>query len=261
MGRIIKKRVEYGGSSNSSENIKYDDTKNVKEAIDEVKSDIATTNSNLSTNFPTAWNYPILSSCMINEFDYTYGNEVAQRDAILKLSTNTHESFTYLGLRTALINYSNGKEMILYSGNGDRYGGGIVLSNISQKFFKAEKDDITFFDIDSINSNFSKIPHPIEVASGYSAYASIIRQNCWRTKDFLYLNFALNITNCNAIEQNMALIELNLHAHGMSDILAFSYANSNLIEFYTSDTSLCVNVQPTENIAYFVTGVIPINSL
>ena len=153
MGKIIKKRIEYGGSSNSAENIKYDDTKNVKEAIDGVKSDIADVNSNLSTNFPTAWNYPILSSCMINEFDYTYGNEVAQRDAILKLSTNTHESFTYLGLRTALINYSNGKEMILYSGNGDRYGGGIILSNISQKFFKAEKDDITFFDIDSINSN------------------------------------------------------------------------------------------------------------
>ena len=157
MGKIIKKRIEYGGSSNSAENIKYDDTKNVKEAIDEVKSDIATTNSNLSTNFPTAWNYPILSSCMINEFDYTYGNEVAQRDAILKLSTNTYESFTYLGLRTALINYSNGKEMILYSGNGDRYGGGIIFSNISQKFFKAEKDDITFFDIDSINSNFNNL--------------------------------------------------------------------------------------------------------
>ena len=157
MGKIIKKRVEYGGSSNSAENIKYDDNKNVKEAVDEVKSDIAATNSNLSTNFPTAWNYPILSSCMINELDYTYGNEVAQRDAILKLSTNTHESFTYLGLRTALINYSNGKEMILYSGNGDRYGGGIILSNISQKFFKAEKDDITFFDIDSINSNFNNL--------------------------------------------------------------------------------------------------------
>ena len=36
MGKIIKKRIEYGGSSNSAENIKYDDTKNVKEAIDEV---------------------------------------------------------------------------------------------------------------------------------------------------------------------------------------------------------------------------------
>ena len=38
MGKIIKKRVEYGGSSNSAENIKYDDTKNVKEAINEVDS-------------------------------------------------------------------------------------------------------------------------------------------------------------------------------------------------------------------------------
>ena len=51
MGKIIKKRVEYGGSSNSAENIKYDDTKNVKEAIDEVKSDIAYVNSNLSVRY------------------------------------------------------------------------------------------------------------------------------------------------------------------------------------------------------------------
>ena len=66
MGKIIKKRVEYGGSSNSAENIKYDDTKNVKEAINEVKSEIDKVNSNLSkfpnyTNilhtfsFDTAW--------------------------------------------------------------------------------------------------------------------------------------------------------------------------------------------------------------
>ena len=48
MGKIIKKRIEYGGSSNSAENIKYDDTKNVKEAINEVKSEIADANSNLS---------------------------------------------------------------------------------------------------------------------------------------------------------------------------------------------------------------------
>lgn len=40
MGKIIKKRVEYGGSSNSAENIKYDDTKNVKEAINEVNSNL-----------------------------------------------------------------------------------------------------------------------------------------------------------------------------------------------------------------------------
>ena len=35
MGKIIKNGVELSGSSNSAENIKYDDTKNVKEAIDE----------------------------------------------------------------------------------------------------------------------------------------------------------------------------------------------------------------------------------
>lgn len=48
MGKIIKKRVEYGGSSNSAENIKYDDTKNVKQAIDEVKSELAGVNSEIA---------------------------------------------------------------------------------------------------------------------------------------------------------------------------------------------------------------------
>ena len=54
MGKIIKKRIEYGGSSNSAENIKYDDTKNVKEAINEVKSEIADANSNLQNK--ANWN-------------------------------------------------------------------------------------------------------------------------------------------------------------------------------------------------------------
>lgn len=48
MGKIIKKRIEYGGSSNSAENIKYDDTKNVKQAIDGVKSDIAGVKSDIA---------------------------------------------------------------------------------------------------------------------------------------------------------------------------------------------------------------------
>ena len=43
MGKIIKKRIEYGGSSNSAENIKYDDTKNVKEAINEVGNKLGNT--------------------------------------------------------------------------------------------------------------------------------------------------------------------------------------------------------------------------
>ena len=51
MGKIIKKRIEYGGSSNSAENIKYDDAKNVKEAIDEVNSEIAEVKSNLDNKY------------------------------------------------------------------------------------------------------------------------------------------------------------------------------------------------------------------
>ena len=35
MGKIIRKCIEHGGSSNYAENINYDDNKNVKEAISE----------------------------------------------------------------------------------------------------------------------------------------------------------------------------------------------------------------------------------
>lgn len=47
MGKIVRKKVDFGGTSNSAEKIKYDDTTNVKEAIDEVKAGLDTTNSNL----------------------------------------------------------------------------------------------------------------------------------------------------------------------------------------------------------------------
>ena len=59
MGKIIRKCVEYGGSSNSAENIKYDDNKNMKEAIDEIKSDIAATNSNLIASDNTKFRFGV----------------------------------------------------------------------------------------------------------------------------------------------------------------------------------------------------------
>lgn len=74
------------------------------------------------------------------------------------------------------------------------------------------------------------------------------------------MNFVLIITNKNAIEQDIPLIGLNLHAHGMNDVLAFS-GDYKLMEFYTLETSLCVNIIPTDNVAYFINGAIPINSL
>ena len=40
MGKIVRKRVDFGGSSNSADRIKYDDTKNVKVAIDEINSNL-----------------------------------------------------------------------------------------------------------------------------------------------------------------------------------------------------------------------------
>ena len=44
MGKIVRKRKEFGGSSNSAENIMYDATKNVKEAIDETKNEVSELN-------------------------------------------------------------------------------------------------------------------------------------------------------------------------------------------------------------------------
>ena len=67
MGKIIKRRVEYGGSSNSAENIKYDDTKNVKQAIDEVKSDIAGVKSNLESCFQSVSNGKALVASAITD--------------------------------------------------------------------------------------------------------------------------------------------------------------------------------------------------
>ena len=40
MGKIIKNGIEYGGSSNSAENINYDDTKNVKTVINSIDSNL-----------------------------------------------------------------------------------------------------------------------------------------------------------------------------------------------------------------------------
>lgn len=48
MGKIVRKRKEFSGSSNSAENIMYDATKNVKEAIDEAKNEVSELNSNLT---------------------------------------------------------------------------------------------------------------------------------------------------------------------------------------------------------------------
>lgn len=41
MGKVMMKGVPFGGSASSAEQIIYDDSTNVKEAIDEVKSDLS----------------------------------------------------------------------------------------------------------------------------------------------------------------------------------------------------------------------------
>ena len=71
MGKIVRQGVEYGGSSNSADCIKYNDTKSVKEAIDEIK---ASSSSN-----PTA------SSVTFNNTD-TGLNATNVQDAVTEVN-------------------------------------------------------------------------------------------------------------------------------------------------------------------------------
>lgn len=57
MGKIVRKRKEFGGSSNSAENIMYDETKNVKGAIDETKNEVSELNSSLTANDNLTFNF------------------------------------------------------------------------------------------------------------------------------------------------------------------------------------------------------------
>ena len=54
MGKIVRQGVEYGGSSNSADCIKYNDTKSVKEAIDEIKASSSSNPTAASVTFDNA---------------------------------------------------------------------------------------------------------------------------------------------------------------------------------------------------------------
>ena len=78
MGKIIKKRIEYGGSSDSAENIKYDDTKNVKEAINEVgnklgNTDISAIGDGTATGAISTLNSNLSQALYIVSFDSSTG--------------------------------------------------------------------------------------------------------------------------------------------------------------------------------------------
>ena len=51
MGKIVRQGVEYGGSSNSADCIKYNETKSVKEAIDEIKASSSSNPTAASVTF------------------------------------------------------------------------------------------------------------------------------------------------------------------------------------------------------------------
>ena len=54
MGKIVRQGVEYGGSSNSADCIKYNETKSVKEAIDEIKASSSSNPTAASVTFDNA---------------------------------------------------------------------------------------------------------------------------------------------------------------------------------------------------------------
>lgn len=72
MGKIIKKRIEYGGSSNSAENIKYDDTKNVKEAINEVGNLLGNTDISSIGDGTVTGGLDALNSNLMNQMVYLW---------------------------------------------------------------------------------------------------------------------------------------------------------------------------------------------
>ena len=76
MGKIVKQGVEYGGSSNSADCIKYNNTKSVKEAIDEIKAS--------SSSDPTA------SSVTFNNTD-TGLNATNIQDAVTEVNGKLNE--------------------------------------------------------------------------------------------------------------------------------------------------------------------------
>ena len=87
MGKIVRQGVEYGGSSNSADCIKYNETKSVKEVIDEIKAS--------SSNNPTA------SSVTFDNTD-TGLNATNVQDAITEVNGKLQVFKTTLGKDTVL---------------------------------------------------------------------------------------------------------------------------------------------------------------
>ena len=110
MGKIIKKRIEYGGSSNSAENIKYDDTKNVKEVINEVNSKLGNTDISAIGDGTLTGGLDALNSNLIKTKELVWqGNTIAGSQInIGKISDLIPSGATYL---CTVVKYCAGESM------------------------------------------------------------------------------------------------------------------------------------------------------
>ena len=88
MGKIIKKRIEYGGSSNSAENIKYDDTKNVKEAINEVGNLLGNTDISSIGDGTVTGGLNALNSNLDSKLEIKAVSDITQSDVIKVIENN-----------------------------------------------------------------------------------------------------------------------------------------------------------------------------
>ena len=114
MGKIVRQGVEYGGSSNSADCIKYNDTKSVKEAIDEIK---ASSSSN-----PTA------SSVTFNNTDTGLAATNVQ-DAITEVNGNLPKEWKLISTVTTLSAIGSGKGLTIPDLSS--YKELLILTNLS----------------------------------------------------------------------------------------------------------------------------------
>ena len=135
MGKIIKKRIEYGGSSNSAENIKYDDTKNVKEAINEVdnllgNTDISAIGDGTVTGGLNALNSNLSNKIIYQEYDVTtasnpnvalgnLGSVTITKDGYTPISAYPNDDVAYQGFCN-LRHYLDGTSVVMMMSTSER---------------------------------------------------------------------------------------------------------------------------------------------
>ena len=136
MGKIVRQGVEYGGSSNSADCIKYNDTKSVKEAIDEIKASSSSNPTAASVTFDNTDTGLAATNVQdavteVNGKLANYGNDKKMGkllsyidnyilDMFKKASTNYSPTFGELNIGGPVVAYIMQK-------HSDYYGGAVIV--------------------------------------------------------------------------------------------------------------------------------------